>query len=121
MLSDELDEDDLEEAEEEIDIAIDRIGDVIEKAREEGEMKDYTYLKSEIRIPSGREAELDELLGDTELMPLFEKMCIRSGAELPIYIQFLMEQEAPGKVRLHELAEMVLAHAIKSRPEMFME
>ena len=82
-------------------------------------MKDYSYLKSEIRTPSGREAELDELLSDTELMSLLEKMCTRSDAKLPLYIQFLMEQKAPGNLPLHELVKMVLAHAAKERPWIF--
>ena len=82
-------------------------------------MKDYTFLKSEIRTPSGREAELDELLRDTDLMPLLEKMCIRSDAKLPLYIQFLMEQKAPGNQPLHDFVKMVLAHAAKERPWIF--
>ena len=42
-------------------------------------MKDYTKTKSKIRIPSGKEEELDELLQDTELSAMIEKMCKKSG------------------------------------------
>ena len=86
------------------------------------DMKDYRYLKSQIDfIPAGREAELDELIQDAELMSMIERMCARSNASLPIYLQFLMEQEAPGNLRLHELAKVLVVHAMKSRPEIFRE
>jgi len=83
-------------------------------------MKDYTKTKSKIRIPSGKEEELDELLQDTELSAMIEKMCKKSGTSFPLYIQFLMEQKAPGNPRLHELAEQVIAHAKKARPWIFL-
>lgn len=36
-------------------------------------MKDYTYLKSQIQYSPVREAELDALLADQELMPTIER------------------------------------------------
>lgn len=83
-------------------------------------MKDYAKIKSKIRIPSGKEEELDELLQDTELMALVEKMCKSSNASFLLYIQFLMEQKTPGNPRLHELAEQVVDHAKKARPWIFL-
>ena len=83
-------------------------------------MKDYTKIKAKIRITSGKEEELEELLQDTELMALVEKMCKSNNASIPLYIQFLMEQKAPGNPRLHELAEQVIAHAKKARPWIFL-
>lgn len=58
-------------------------------------MKDYTYLKLQIRsIPLRKENELDALLKDQELMSTIDRMCRKSNADLPLYIQFLMEDSA---------------------------
>ncbi|MBQ7485874.1 MAG: hypothetical protein IJT77_00075 [Clostridia bacterium] len=83
-------------------------------------MKDYTQIKSEISIPAGKEAELDELLQDTELVGMIEKMCMKSDVDLPRYLQFLMEQKVPGNLRLHEFAKQLVAQAMKSRPWIFL-
>ena len=83
-------------------------------------MRDYTYLKLKIRtIPPSKSSELDELLSDTALMADIDRMCRKSNADLPIYIQFLMEQEVPGNPRLPDLAKMVVAQAKRVRPWIF--
>lgn len=79
-------------------------------------MKDYTYLKSQIQYSPVREAELDALLADPELMPTLERMCIKSNVKLPSYIQFLMEKEPDRD--LHDLARQVVAFARRTRPDM---
>ena len=72
-----------------------------------------------MRIPSGRGAELDEFLRDTDLITLLEKMCTRNDAKLLLYIQYLMEQKAPGNLPLYELTRKVVTHAMKEKPEIF--
>ena len=48
-------------------------------------MKDYTYLKLQIRsIPLRKENELDALLKDQELMSTIDRMCRKSNADLPL-------------------------------------
>lgn len=71
-------------------------------------MEDYTYLKSQIQYVPAREAELDALLGDRELMSALDRMCGKSNADLPIYLQFLMEKASDKD--LHVLAKMVVEH-----------
>ena len=82
-------------------------------------MKDSRTLKSQIRIPSGKEKELDEFLEDTALVAQFELMCDKTNVNLPTYIQFLMEKKIPGNPRFHKLAEMILERAKMERPWIF--
>ena len=77
-------------------------------------MKDYTKLQ--IKCVPGRKAELDALLKDQELMSTLDRMSEKSNADLPIYIQFLMERA--GEYSLPDFAKMILEHARKTRPEM---
>lgn len=83
-------------------------------------MKDYKAIKSRIRtIPLSKASELDELLIDSVLMADIDRICSKNNADLPTYIQFLMEQNAPGDPRLPDLARMVVAQAKKVRPWIF--
>ena len=78
---------------------------------------DYRYLKSQIRLISKRkEEELDELLEDEELMSTVDRMCRKSDANLPLYIQFLMEKS--GDIHLHDFVRIVVEHGRRTRPEM---
>lgn len=80
-------------------------------------MKDYTYLKLQIRsIPLGKENEMDALLKDQELMSTIDRMCRKSNADLPLYIQFLMEKA--GDHNLHDFARIIVEYGRKTRPEM---
>ena len=80
-------------------------------------MKDYTYLKSQIRsIHTGKEKELDALLKNQELMSTIDRMCRKSDVILPRYIQFLMEKS--GDHNLHDFARMIVEYGRKTRPEM---
>lgn len=83
-------------------------------------MKDYKAIKSRIRtISLSKASELDELLSDSILMSDIDRMCSKNNADLPTYIQFLMEQKAPGNPRLPDLARMVVAQAKRVRPWIF--
>ena len=60
--------------------------------------------------------ELDELLIDQELMSTIDRMCSKSNADLPLYIQFLMEKS--GDHNLHDFARVIVEYGRKTRPEM---
>ena len=77
-------------------------------------MRDYTNLQ--IKCVPGREAELEALLKDQELMSTLDRMCRNSNADLALYIQFLMEKA--GEYSLPDFAKMIVEHARKTRPEM---
>ena len=80
-------------------------------------MKDYTYLKLQIwSIPLRKENELDALLKDQELMSTIDRMCRKSNADLPLYIQFLMEKA--GDHNLRDFARIIVEYGRKTRPEM---
>ncbi|MBR2258884.1 MAG: hypothetical protein IJ899_16460 [Blautia sp.] len=77
-------------------------------------MKDYTCFKSQIQYTEERENELDALLKDQELMSALDRICRKSDANLPIYIQFLMKKS--GGNNLHDFAKMIVEHARMTRP-----
>ena len=51
---------------------------------------------------------MDALLKDQELMSTIDRMCRKSNADLPLYIQFLMEKA--GDHSLHDFARIIVEY-----------
>ena len=49
-------------------------------------------------------------------MSTIDRMCRKSNADLPLYIQFLMEKA--GDHNLHDFARIIVEYGRKTRPEM---